>query len=87
VEPAQVGSERLILKLGYIRYIYNYSGSRWHVGAPKDLDTMSILGFPTYKTASMLTLGTRFVSDPQRLGTAPSGLPSTQKRQVTGEWV
>jgi len=54
--------ERFILKLGYIRYNYNYSGSGWHVGAPKDLDTVAILGFPTYKNASMLTFGltTRF---------------------------
>ena len=54
--------ERFIMKLGYIRYNYNYSGSGWHVGAPKDLDTVDILGFPTYKKASMLTLGitTRF---------------------------
>ena len=54
--------ERFIMKLGYIRYNYNYSGSGWHVGAPKDLDTAAILGFPTYKNASMLTFGltTRF---------------------------
>jgi hypothetical protein len=49
--------DRFILKLGYLRYNYNYSGSGWHVGAPKDLNTLSILGFPTYKDASMLTLG------------------------------
>jgi len=49
--------DRFIVKLGYIRYNYDYSGSGWHVGAPKDLDTLSILGFPTYKDASMLTLG------------------------------
>lgn len=49
--------DRFIVKLGYIRYNYNYSGSGWHVGAPKNLDTLSILGFPTYKDASMLTLG------------------------------
>lgn len=49
--------ERLIMKLGYIRYNYNYSGSGWHVGAPKDLNTTAILGFPTYKDASMLTFG------------------------------
>lgn len=49
--------DRFIVKLGYIRYNYNYSGSGWHVGAPKDLDTLSILGFPTYKDASMVTLG------------------------------
>lgn len=54
--------ERFILKLGYIYYNYDYSGSGWHVGAPKDLNTASILGFPTYKNASMLTFGltTRF---------------------------
>lgn len=54
--------ERFILKLGYIRYNYNYSGSGWHVGAPKDLNTTAILGFPTYKDAQMLSLGltTRF---------------------------
>lgn len=54
--------DRFIMKLGYMRYNYNYSGSGWHVGAPKDLDTLSILGFPTYKNASVLTLGltTRF---------------------------
>ena len=54
--------ERFIMKIGYMRYNYNYSGSGWHVGAPKDLDTAAVLGFPTYKTASMLTFGltTRF---------------------------
>ena len=54
--------ERFILKLGYIRYNYDYSGSGWHVGAPKDLNTQAILGFPTYKDAQMLSLGmtTRF---------------------------
>jgi Protein of unknown function (DUF3373) len=54
--------ERFILKLGYIKYNYNFSGSGWHVGAPKDLNTTAILGFPTYKDAQMLSLGltTRF---------------------------
>ena len=54
--------ERFVMKLGYIRYNYNYSGSGWHVGAPKDLNTTAILGFPTYKNAQMLSLGltTRF---------------------------
>ena len=49
--------DRFMVKLGYIRYNYNYSGSGWHVGAPKDLNTLAILGFPTYKDASMVTLG------------------------------
>jgi hypothetical protein len=54
--------ERFILKLGYIKYNYNFSGSGWHVGAPKDLNTTAILGFPTYKDAQMVSLGltTRF---------------------------
>jgi Protein of unknown function (DUF3373) len=54
--------DRFIMKVGYIRYNYNYSGSGWHVGAPKDLNTAAILGFPTYKDAQMLSLGltTRF---------------------------
>ena len=54
--------DRFIMKVGYIRYNYNYSGSGWHVGAPKDLDTTALLGFPTYKDAQMLTFGltTRF---------------------------
>jgi hypothetical protein len=50
--------ERLMIKLGYIHYNYNYSGSGWHVGAPQDLNTVAILGFPTYKNASMFTFGT-----------------------------
>lgn len=54
--------DRFIMKVGYIRYNYNYSGSGWHVGEPKDLNTTAILGFPTYKDAQMLSLGltTRF---------------------------
>ena len=50
-------SSRFILKLDYIRYNYQYSGSGWHIGAPKALDSTPVLGFPTYKEASMLTLG------------------------------
>jgi hypothetical protein len=53
---------RFILKLDYLKYLYNYSGSGWHIGAPKSLDAAPILGFPTYDRASMLSLGmtTRF---------------------------
>jgi hypothetical protein len=55
-------SERFILKADFIRYWYNYSGSGWHVGAPKKLDETPILGFPTYNGASKFSLGliTRF---------------------------
>ncbi len=55
-------SDRFILKADFIRYWYNYSGSGWHVGAPKKLDETPILGFPTYNGASKFSLGliTRF---------------------------
>lgn len=55
-------NNRFIVKADYIRYDYKYSGSGWHVGAPKLLDSKPILGFPTYQGATMLTLGltTRF---------------------------
>ncbi len=35
---------------------YEYSGSGWHIGAPKKLDASPILGFPTYDQAQMFTL-------------------------------
>jgi hypothetical protein len=41
-------ADRFILKADYINYDYVYSGSGWHVGAPKRLDSVPILGFPTY---------------------------------------
>jgi len=48
-----------VLKLGYINYDYDYSGSGWHLGAPKDLNALTppTLGFPTYKKAGKITLG------------------------------
>jgi hypothetical protein len=46
--------DRFIVKADYIRYDYDYSGSGWHVGAPKRLDATPILGFPTYQTAQKL---------------------------------
>ncbi|MBI3281504.1 MAG: DUF3373 family protein [Acidobacteria bacterium] len=55
-------NSRFIFKTGYIHYNYRYSGSGWHLGAPKKLNSTPLLGFPTYKGASMLSLGlmTRF---------------------------
>lgn len=50
-------NRRFIVKLGYINYDYDYSGSGWHVGAPQDLDEKALLGFPTYKKAGKVTLG------------------------------
>ena len=55
-------SDRFIFKGDFIKYLYNYSGSGWHVGAPKALDSSPTLGFPTYIRATMISLGvtTRF---------------------------
>ena len=50
-------NERFIFKGDFIKYLYDYSGSGWHVGAPKALDSEPILGFPTYSGASMLSVG------------------------------
>jgi hypothetical protein len=46
-----------MLKLDYIRYEYDYSGSGWHVGAPKDLGSTPVLGFPTYECVDSFTFG------------------------------
>lgn len=51
-------NNRFIIKGDYIFYNYRYSGSGWHIGAPKDLSTTQILGFPTYKKAQMFSLST-----------------------------
>ena len=50
-------SERFIVKGSFIDYNYRYSGSGWHVGAPKALNSTPVLGFPTYDSAWMATLG------------------------------
>ncbi len=50
-------SERFIFKADFIKYAYAYSGSGWHVGAPKPLGSLPILGFPTYDNAYMFSLG------------------------------
>jgi hypothetical protein len=49
--------EQFIFKLAYIDYSYDYSGSGWLLGAPKDLDKTPVLGYPTYDDASMWTVG------------------------------
>ncbi len=49
-------SKRFIVKLDWIDYDWDYSGSGWHLGAPKDLDETPVLGFPTYDSASKLSL-------------------------------
>jgi hypothetical protein len=50
-------TRRFIFKADYINYDYQWSGSGWHIGAPKDLNTVPLLGFPTYKKAQMFTIG------------------------------
>ncbi len=50
-------NDHFIFKADYIRYNYTWSGSGWHVGAPKRLSENSVLGFPTYDTANMFTVG------------------------------
>lgn len=50
-------NRKFVVKLAYINYDYDYSGSGWHLGEPKDLDTNPVLGFPTYKKAGKLSLG------------------------------
>ena len=47
---------RFLVRLGYIDYTYDYSGSGWHIGSPKKLDSTPVLGFPTYDKAKMWTL-------------------------------
>ncbi len=49
--------DSFMVKLAYIDYQYDYSGSGWLLGSPKKLDSVPILGFPTYDEASMWTLG------------------------------
>jgi hypothetical protein len=50
-------NDRFIFRANYIHYAYNYSGSGWHVGAPKPLDSTPMLGFPTYDSAHKLAVG------------------------------
>jgi hypothetical protein len=55
-------NDRFIFKADFIKYLYDYSGSGWHLGTPKLLDSKPILGFPTYSGATMFSMGllTRF---------------------------
>ncbi len=56
--------DSFVLKLDYIDYSYDYSGSGWLLGSPKDLgdNPPPVLGFPTYEDASkwMLSFSARF---------------------------
>jgi hypothetical protein len=48
--------KHFIFKADYIDYNFIYSGTGWHLGAPKKLDEMPLLGFPTYDTARKFSL-------------------------------
>jgi hypothetical protein len=50
-------SDHFLLKGSYINYNYTWSGSGWQVGAPKRLNSTPLLGFPTYDSAKMFTVG------------------------------
>ncbi len=49
--------DHFLFRASYIRYNYAWSGSGWHLGAPKRLNSTPLLGFPTYDNAGMFTLG------------------------------
>jgi hypothetical protein len=51
-----------IVKLDYMKYDFEYSGSGWHVGAPKPLDSTPVLGFATPSSMDkyLLSLQARF---------------------------
>ena len=50
-------TNRFIFKTDYQRYNNVWSGSGWHVGAPKKLDSTPLLGFPTFSEANVLSMG------------------------------
>ncbi len=51
-------ARKFICKLDFMQYDYDYSGSGWHLGAPKALDANPILGYPTWDKARVLSLST-----------------------------
>ncbi len=51
-------ARRFVMKLAYLNYNFDYTGSGWHVGGPAELGDMPVVqGFPTYSKASQFTLG------------------------------
>ncbi len=49
-------AKKFVTKLNFMQYNYEYSGSGWHLGAPKALDEMPILGYPTFSKAVKIAL-------------------------------
>jgi hypothetical protein len=51
-------ARRFVVKVAYINYQFDYTGSGWHVGAPGDLAAGPVVqGFPTYSKADKISLG------------------------------
>jgi hypothetical protein len=50
-------ADHFMFKADFIRYNYTWSGSGWHIGEPKRLDSNPLLGFPGYDKANMFTVG------------------------------
>ena len=50
-------NDHFMFKADYQRYNFTWSGSGWHLGAPKRLDSTPLLGFPTYDAANVFTFG------------------------------
>jgi hypothetical protein len=48
-------NKNFMFRFGYTDYTYDYSGSGWQLGAPKPLDEMPILGYPTYENAQVFS--------------------------------
>jgi len=50
-------TRKFVMKLAYISYDFDYTGTGWHVGAPKELGDIPVVqGFPTYKKAGKFSL-------------------------------
>jgi len=54
--------DHFIVKLDYLKYKFDYSGSGWLLGAPQDLSATPVLGFPSYDEIDQfkLSLTARF---------------------------
>ncbi len=50
-------TKNFVLKLDYMKYNFDYSGSGWHMGAPQKLDSTPILGFASPSDADRYLLG------------------------------
>jgi hypothetical protein len=50
-------TNHFIVKGDYQRFHYKYSGSGWDVGAPEQLSSSPVLGFPTYDRGTLITAG------------------------------